>query len=107
MTMDFLFADWLGTPLWFWLAFFGIVVALTAFDLGILHKEDAEMGIGESLKLSAFYISIALLFGVWVWIQKGADLGMKYYTGLLHRKSAVDRQRVRDQPHFHLFRDPA
>jgi hypothetical protein len=54
--MEFLFADWLGTPVWLWLAFLGLVVALTAFDLGILHKEDREMGIGESLKLSAFYI---------------------------------------------------
>jgi tellurite resistance protein TerC len=85
--MEFLFADWLGTPVWFWMAFIGLVVTLTAFDLGFLHKEDKEMGIGESLKLSAFYISIALLFGVWVWIQKGADLGMKYYTGFFIEKA--------------------
>jgi len=85
--MEFLFADWLGTPVWFWLAFLALVVALTAFDLGILHKEDREMGIGESLKLSAFYISIALAFGLWVWVQKGADLGMKYYTGFFIEKA--------------------
>ena len=84
---EFLLADWLGTPVWFWLAFLGLVVALTAFDLGILHKEDKEMGIAESLKLSAFYITIALLFGVWVWIEKGADLGMKYYTGFFIEKA--------------------
>lgn len=93
--MDFLFIDWLGTPAWFWLAFVGVVVALTAFDLGILHKEDREMGIGESLKLSAFYIAIALAFGVWVYVQKsaalgaeaGADLAMKYYTGFFIEKA--------------------
>jgi tellurite resistance protein TerC len=85
--MEFLFYDWLGTPAWFWLAFLGIVAALTAFDLGVLHKEDREMGIGESLKLSAFYIGIALLFGAWVWFQKGADLGMKYYTGFFIEKA--------------------
>jgi tellurite resistance protein TerC len=85
--MEFLFYDWLGTPAWFWLAFLGIVAALTAFDLGVLHKEDREMGIGESLKLSAFYISIALAFGVWIWVQKGADLGMKYYTGFFIEKA--------------------
>lgn len=85
--MDFLFADWLGTPIWFWLSFLGLVVTLTAFDLGFLHKEDKEMGIGESLKLSAFYIGIALAFGVWVWMQKGADLGMKYYTGFFIEKA--------------------
>jgi tellurite resistance protein TerC len=85
--MEFLFADWLGTPVWFWLSFLGLVVALTAFDLGVLHKEDREMGIAESLKLSAFYITIALLFGIWVWMQKGADMGMKYYTGFFIEKA--------------------
>ncbi len=93
--MDFLFIDWLGTPVWFWLSFLGLVVVLTAFDLGFLHKEDKEMGIGESLKLSAFYISIALAFGIWVYFQKtaafgeevGLDLTMKYYTGFFIEKA--------------------
>lgn len=84
---EFLLASFLGTPVWFWLAFLGIVVALTAFDLGLLHKEDRVMGIAESLKLSAFYISIAMAFGVWVWFEKGADLGMKYYTGFFIEKA--------------------
>ena len=39
--MDFAFfaADWLGKPAWMWLAFIGIVAALLAFDLGVLHKD--------------------------------------------------------------------
>ena len=85
--MEFLFADWLGTPAWFWLAFVGLVVALTAFDLGILNKEDREMGIAESLKLSVFYISIAMLFGGWIWYARGAESGMQYYTGFFIEKA--------------------
>ena len=85
--MEFLMLDWLGTPVWFWLSFIGLVIALTAFDLGILHKEDREMGIGESLKLSAFYLSVALLFGAWIWFEKGADPGLKYYTGFFIEKA--------------------
>jgi len=85
--MEFLMMDWLGTPVWFWLTFLGIVAALTAFDLGVLHKEDREMGIAESLKLSAFYIAISLAFGAWIWVEKGADLGMKYYTGFFIEKA--------------------
>ena len=85
--MEFLIMDWLGTPVWFWLSFLGLVVTLTAFDLGVLHKEDREMGIGESLKLSVFYISIALAFGLWVWFQKGAESGMQYYTGFFIEKA--------------------
>ena len=85
--MEFLFADWLGTPAWFWLAFLALVTALTAFDLGFLHKEDREMGIGESLKLSAFYLGVALLFGAWVWYGRGAEAGMQYYTGFFIEKA--------------------
>ena len=85
--MDFLFDLWLGTPAWFWLAFLGLVAALTAFDLGVLHKEDREMGMAESLKLSVFYIAVALAFGAWIWVERGADLGMKYYTGFFIEKA--------------------
>ena len=85
--MEFLFADWLGTPAWLWLAFLALVATLTAFDLGILHKEDREMGIGESLKLSAFYIAVALAFGAWVWAARGAEFGMLYYTGFFIEKA--------------------
>lgn len=85
--MEFLTADWLGTPVWFWLAFIGLVAVLTAFDLGVLNKRDKEMGIADSLKLSAFYVAIAMAFGVWVWVQKGADLGLKYYTGYFIEKA--------------------
>ena len=45
------------------------------------------MGIAESLRLSAFYISIALAFGAWIWAARGADLGMKYYTGFFIEKA--------------------
>lgn len=85
--MELLLADWLGTPLWFWLAFAALVLALTAFDLGVLNKQNRAMGIGESLRLTAFYIAIAMAFGAWVWIQKGPDLGMKFYTGFFIEKA--------------------
>ncbi len=85
--MELLFADWLGTPAWFWLAFAGLVLVLTAFDLGFLHKEDREMGIAESLKLSVFYIAIAVAFGGWVWWSKGSADGIAWYTGYFLEKA--------------------
>ena len=84
---EFLTAAWLGTPVWFWAAFLLIVIVLTAFDLGVLHKEDRELGIGESLKLSAFYIGVALAFGAWVWAARGGEAGMQYYTGFFIEKA--------------------
>ena len=83
----FLFADFLGKPAWIWFTFIGIVVALLAFDLGVLHKDDHEIGVTESLLLSAGYISVAVMFGAWVWWYLGAQSGMEYYTGFLIEKS--------------------
>ena len=52
--MEFLFLLFLGKPMWMWLLFITLVVALLAFDLGVLHKDgDHEIGVAESLKLSA------------------------------------------------------
>jgi tellurite resistance protein TerC len=85
--MEFLFTDWLGTPAWFWLAFLAIVAALTAFDLGFLHRENKEIGIRESLKLSLFYISVACAFGWWVWVARGPEPGMQYFTGFFIEKA--------------------
>ena len=80
-------AEFLGTPAWVWLVFVGIVVALLAFDLGVLHKDDKTIGVQESLLLSAGYITVALLFGAWVWWFMGAQSGIEYYTGSLIEKS--------------------
>ena len=47
--MSFLYAEFLTKPVWMWLAFLGIVVALLAFDLGVLHRKTKVIGVGESL----------------------------------------------------------
>ncbi|XZG69860.1 TerC family protein [Chitinibacteraceae bacterium HSL-7] len=70
-----------------WIIFGVIVIALLVFDLGVLHKDDHEIGVAESLKLSAFYIAAGLSFGGYVWYTKGATAGMEYYTGFLVEKS--------------------
>jgi tellurite resistance protein TerC len=85
--LPFLTSDFMGKPAWVWLSFVGIVVALLAFDLGVLHKDDKEIGVRESLLLSAGYISVALIFGAWVWWYLGAQSGMDYYTGFMIEKS--------------------
>ena len=85
--IPFFAADFLGKPAWVWLTFIGIVIALLAFDLGVLHKDDHEIGVRESLLLSAGYISVALVFGAWVWWYMGAQSGMDYYTGFMIEKS--------------------
>ena len=85
--MDFLFFDWLGKPLWMWLGFIGVVIALLVLDLGVLHRRQREIGARESILMSAFYILLGLGFGGWVWWYMGPTAGMNYVTGFVIEKS--------------------
>ncbi|MBU8538941.1 TerC family protein [Roseomonas tokyonensis] len=94
--MDFLLLEWVGKPIWMWLGFLAIVFALLAFDLGVLNKKDKEMGIAESLWLSAFYISFAMLYGGAIWwayeaghisTEDGTHAGVTYFTGFFIEKA--------------------
>jgi tellurite resistance protein TerC len=85
--VQFLYAPFLGHAAWLWLSFVAIVVILLSLDLGVLHKEDREIEVKESLWLSAGYIGIAVIFGSWVWWYLGAQSGMEYFTGYLIEKS--------------------
>lgn len=86
------FADILGTvvltkPLWMWLIFGSVVAILMAFDLGVLHREAKEISVRESLMLSAFYITMGLAFGAWVWWSISPQAGLEYLTGFVIEKS--------------------
>jgi tellurite resistance protein TerC len=84
---DFLASDFLGKSVGLWFVFLVVVGALLAFDLGVLHKSDKELGIAESLMLSAFYIAVAVLFGVWIWWSMGPTAGIEYFTGYALEKA--------------------
>jgi tellurite resistance protein TerC len=70
-----------------WGVFISIVLTLLVLDLGVFHKKDREIGFKESLWMSAFYIAMALIFGLWVWYIKGLDSFAEYITGFLVEKS--------------------
>jgi tellurite resistance protein TerC len=70
-----------------WGAFLILVTGLLAFDLGILHRDQREIGVRESLTLSGIYIALGLAFGVFVWAQLGKQAGIEYITGFVIEKS--------------------
>jgi len=93
---EFLLLEWLGKPVWMWTAFLSLIVFLLAFDLGVLNRKDKELGVAQSLWLSAFYIAIAMAFGAYLWwafengillTQDGTHAGISYFTGFFIEKS--------------------
>lgn len=87
LSLDFLNLMFLGKEAWLWFLFMGIVVTLLVVDLGILHKDNHVIGVKESLWMSAGYITIALIFGGWVWWEMGRESGMNYLTGFFVEKT--------------------
>jgi len=85
--LDILMMPVMGKPAWAWAAFMTLVVALLVLDLGVLHRKTHEISIPESLKLSAFYIAVALAYGGWVWWYLGDTAGMNYLTAYFVEKS--------------------
>lgn len=74
-------------PVWMWLVFATIVILLLAFDLGVMNKKDHEIKTKESLIFSAFYISIGLLYGGWIWYELGQTKSIEYLTGFVVEKT--------------------
>jgi tellurite resistance protein TerC len=95
MLLSALMGDFLGTPVYFWVAFLAIVIGLLVFDLGILNRNAHEISAKESLVLYAGYVFVAVLFGLWVWFSRGAEAGLEFYTAYLIEQSlAMDNMFV-------------
>jgi tellurite resistance protein TerC len=66
-----------------WIVFIVLVVFLLFLDLGIINRKKEEVGTKKAVILSAFWISVGLLFGILVFIAFGADRATEYYAGYL------------------------
>jgi len=83
LSPDFLDQIVFGTPMWFWAVFLGLVALVLIFDLGLFNRKDHEIGYKESLFMSSIYVTLAIIFGGWVWYSKGGAAGLDFYTGYL------------------------
>lgn len=63
---------------------FGIVLILAlVFDLGLLSKKGQTVTIKQALYQTFFWVSLALAFFVFVWIEKGQGLALEYLSAYL------------------------
>lgn len=74
-------------PLWIWGVFFAAVLALVAFDLGVMHRRHRVIEIKEALFLSLFYFILAMGFDWFVFATLGKQAGYEFFTGYLIEKS--------------------
>lgn len=72
---------------WLWISFTVIITVLLFLDLCVFHRHAEEPKIGETFRMSAYYIIIALIFGLFIIYERGSSAGILYYTGYLVEKS--------------------
>src|SRR3954469_23934362 len=68
---------------WVWIATLVALVAVLAVDLLIIGRRPHEPSMKESGAWVAFYIGLAVLFGIGVWVLAGGRYAGEFYTGWL------------------------
>lgn len=74
-------------PLWAWVGFTGLIVGLLVLDLLMFGRGEREISFRRATVLSGFWIGLALLFGVAVFLVAGPERGGEYFTGYIVEKS--------------------
>jgi TerC family integral membrane protein len=85
--MELLQSEALGTPVWMWAGFLVLICGLLIFDLGILYRKSHVISMRESLRLSCFYISLGVLFSLFMLYWRGSDAAVLYLTGYIVEQS--------------------
>jgi tellurite resistance protein TerC len=67
---------------------FGVVIAVAlAADLFLLHRKTERVTLKRALLETAGWIGLALLFGVWILVTRGHQIGVEYFTAYVLEKS--------------------
>lgn len=64
-----------------------LIIGILIVDLALLNKPSHVMTYKKSLELTIFYIIIAILFGFFLWHQKGGLIASDYFTAYILEKS--------------------
>ena len=66
-----------------YLVFGGVLILALVFDLGLLSKKDKTITIRQALWQTFFWVTLALAFFVYVWIERGQQTALEYISGYL------------------------
>jgi tellurite resistance protein TerC len=70
-------------PFWVWATFFVVVFIALFVDIGIVNRKAHAPKRKEVITWSIIWISLALLFNIFVWYQFGSFKAREFFTGYL------------------------
>ncbi|WP_447003452.1 TerC family protein [Saccharothrix isguenensis] len=73
----------MSVPVWLWFATIAGLVVLLAIDLFIVDRKPHEVTIGEAARWVTFYVGVAVLFGIGIWIWSGGVYAGEFFAGYI------------------------
>ncbi len=64
-----------------WAAFLVAMLAIVAFDMGVLHRRTQAVTPSAALATTAFYVALAMAFNAWIWTEFGSRKALDFLTG--------------------------
>jgi len=71
----------MGVSIFFWIGFHFFIFFMLALDLGVFNKRVHKIAVKEALIFSGAWISLALLFSIFVYYQFGKTSALEFLTG--------------------------
>ena len=71
------------TQMGLWIGFGAIILAMLAIDLGLLNRKAHAVGLKEAATWSAVVVSVAALFNVWLFMERGHEAGLQFLSGYI------------------------
>lgn len=66
-----------------YLVFGGVILLAVALDLGVLSKRSVEIGIKKAFTQTLFWVSLAFIFFIFLWVYEGEQMALEYISAYL------------------------
>ena len=70
-------------PIWLWCVTIGVTTTLLIVDVFVIGRRPHEPSMKELVRGLAFYVGLAILFGLGVWYFAGGEFGGEFFAGWL------------------------
>jgi tellurite resistance protein TerC len=70
-----------------WIGFNVFVLIMLALDLGVFHRKSHEVSVKEALTWTGIWISLAMLFNLFIYHHFDKDKAIEFFTGYIIEKS--------------------
>jgi tellurite resistance protein TerC len=74
------------TSIFQWIGLIGLILTFLVIDLNVFNRKPHAIKMTEALLVSLAWISLALLFNVFIWYTRGSEDGVAFLTGYILEK---------------------